>query len=90
MYASVRISKQGDAYLRTLLIHGARSMLRAAITQKKKERPLTHLQQWAVERAERTHFNKAAVAVANKLARVIWAVWKWGSRFDGNHLPQAA
>lgn len=85
-----RISKQGDAYLRTLLIHGARSMLTVAIGLKKKGRPLTHLQQWAVERSEAAHFNKAAVAVANKLARIIWAVWKRGSSFDANHLPQAA
>jgi transposase len=85
-----RISKQGDSYLRMLLIHGARSMLTAAMAQKNKDRPLTHLQQWAVERAEAAHFNKAAVAVANKLARVIWAVWARGRGFDGNHLPQAA
>jgi len=51
------------------------------------DRPLSRLQQWAVQRTEAGHFNKAAVAVANKLARVIWAVWTKCSRFDGNHLP---
>ena len=65
-------------------------MLSAAISLKKKGRPLSHLQQWALQRAEAAHFNKAAVAVANKLARILWAVWKRGSSFDGDHLPQAA
>jgi transposase len=84
-----RISKQGDAYLRTLLIHGARSALCAAINLQAKGRPLSQLQRWAVQRTEKAHLNKAAVAVANKLARIIWAVWKHERDFDGNHLPQA-
>lgn len=65
-----RISKRGDGYLRTLLIHGARSVLLYA----RKEQP-DHLRQWA-HRLEQTHpHNKAAVAVANKMARIVWAVW---------------
>jgi transposase len=84
-----RISKQGDAYLRTLLIHGAGSALCAAINLQAKGRPLSQLQRWAVQRTEKAHLNKAAVAVANKLARIIWAVWKHERDFDGNHLPQA-
>ena len=64
------ISKRGDGYLRTLLIHGARSVLIHA----RKEQP-DHLRDWA-HRLEQTHVhNKAAVAVANKIARVVWAVW---------------
>jgi transposase len=65
-----RISKQGNTYLRHLLIHGARSLLRAATTKKQ------------------TDPHKAATAVANKLARIVWAVW---SRNDTYHsLPAAA
>ncbi len=85
-----RISKQGDVYLRMLLIHGARSALLAAQQRQRSEQPLTQLQAWALKRATATHANQAAVALANKLARVIWAVWKRQTRFDGNYLPQAA
>lgn len=64
------ISKRGDGYLRCLLIHGARSVLLHARTQQP-----DHLRQWA-HKLEQTHVhNKAAVAVANKIARIIWAVW---------------
>jgi transposase len=85
-----RISKQGDPYLRTLLIHGARAALNAAQAKQKKGQPLTHLQQWAVKKAgELRHSNQAAVALANKLARICWAVWKHERRFDGNFRPQA-
>jgi transposase len=65
-----RISKRGDGYLRTLLIHGARSTLLHA----RKQQP-DHLRQWA-HKLEQTHVhNKATVAVANKVARIVWAVW---------------
>ena len=65
-----RISKRGDGYLRTLLIHGARSLLLHA----RKSQP-DRLREWA-HKLEGTHVdNKAAVAVANKLARIVWAVW---------------
>lgn len=66
------ISKRGDVYLRVLLIHGARSVLRAAQTQKKPDR----LRTWALGRREQHGYNKAAVALANKLARIVWAVWR--------------
>jgi transposase len=86
-----RISKQGDPYLRTLLIHGARSALTAAQTRKRTGRPLTRLQDWAVQKAtELHHSNQAAVALANKMARIAWAVWKHERRFDGNYLPKVA
>ena len=65
-----RISKQGDGYVRMLLIHGARSVLLAAKSKAKPDR----LQAWAVEIQKRRGHNKAAVAVANKLARLVWAV----------------
>jgi transposase len=65
-----RISKRGDGYLRTLLIHGARSVLVHA----RKQQP-DRLREWANTLAKTHVHNKAAVAVANKLARIVWAVW---------------
>lgn len=65
-----RISKRGDGYLRTLLIHGARSTLLHARTQQP-----DHLREWAHKLAQTHVHNKAAVAVANKVARIVWAVW---------------
>jgi transposase len=71
-----RISKRGDAYLRCLLTHGARAvLLTAQRTSRTAPQRLTRLQHWAVTTAARRGHNKAAIAVANKLARVIWAVW---------------
>ena len=69
-----RISKRGDVYLRMLLIHGAHSALLVAQQRQRAEQPISYLQAWALRRAGAAH--KAAVALANKLARVIWAVWK--------------
>ncbi len=58
------ISKHGDTYLRTLLIHGARSVLTHS-----KEPPT-----WATKLAQRRPQNVAIVALANKMARTIWAL----------------
>jgi transposase len=71
------ISKAGDPYLRTLLVGGARSMLLAAHRTKRPHR----LQAWALEVEKRRGRNRAAVAVANKLARIIWAVASRGVPF---------
>jgi transposase len=65
-----RISKRGDGYLRTLLIHGARSVLVHA----RRQQP-DRLREWANNLAKTHVHNKAAVAVANKLTRIVWAVW---------------
>jgi transposase len=65
-----RISKRGDGYLRTLLIHGARSVLLHA-----RNSQTDRLRRWAHELAKTHVHNKAAVAVANKMARIVWAVW---------------
>lgn len=65
-----RITKRGDPYLRMLLIHGARSLLHHA---KRNAHP-DRLRAWALERERARGHNKAAVAVANKLARIVWAV----------------
>lgn len=71
-----RISKQGDPYLRTLLIHGARSVLLAARSAQRRGRALDRLRSWALDLQERRGHNKAAVALANKLARIVWATWR--------------
>ena len=65
-----RITKRGDPYLRMLLIHGARSVLHHA---KRNSRP-DRLRAWALDRERALGHNKAAVALANKLARITWAV----------------
>lgn len=62
------ISKRGDRYLRSLLVHGARSVVRQAAGKQDR------LSRWVNRiRAERG-YNKAVVALANKLARIGWAV----------------
>ena len=66
------ISRRGDAYLRCLLIHGARAVLSAAKRYKTPDR----LRAWALRVEQRRGHNKATVALANKLARIVWAVWK--------------
>lgn len=85
-----RISKQGDAYLRTLLIHGARAALLAARRAERSGKRLTRIQSWALERTTLKHPNQAAVALANKMARVAWAVWYHGRPFNGDHVSRAA
>jgi len=85
-----RISKQGDPYVRMLLIHGARAALNAARRTHDANRPLTQLQAWALKRASEGHSNRAAVALANKLARIAWAVWRHDRDFDGNHVVRIA
>lgn len=62
------ISKRGDTYLRTLLIHGARAVIRVA------ERKAAYTGSWLAEVMGRRHKNVAAVAQANKNARIIWAL----------------
>lgn len=67
-----RITKRGNSYLRMLLIHGARSALRAGMMTDEPD----DLRAWALEVKSRKGFNLAAVALANKLARVAWRVWR--------------
>jgi transposase len=66
-----RITKKGNTYLRMLLIHGARSALRAGMMTDEPD----DLRTWALDVKQRKGFNLAAVALANKLARVAWRVW---------------
>jgi transposase len=84
-----RISKQGDPYVRMLLIHGARSALNAARRAAQADSSHTAAA-WAFEGAGDMHSNKAAVAQANKLARIAWAVWHHEREFNGNHVVRTA
>jgi len=71
------ISKRGDKYLRTLLVHGARSVILAAkLRRSRRENP------WLAGLLERRHCNIATVALANKNARVLWALMAHGRDFD--------
>jgi len=70
------ISKRGNRYLRGLLIHGARSVIKHA--DKKDDR----LSQWATELVARRGKNKATVALANKMARIGWAVLTTGQAYE--------
>ncbi|WP_311945734.1 IS110 family transposase [Halomonas piscis] len=70
------ISKRGDSYLRTLLIHGARAVLRYA---KGKEDGLSY---WVRQLAERKHVNVAVTALANKTARIAWAITRRDMTYD--------
>ncbi len=74
------ITKAGDKYLRTLFIHGVRSVVNSC---KKKEDSTS---QWANKLGDSNHVNKVAVALANKNARVAWAVLTKGISFDTNHV----
>ena len=69
------ISKRGDTYLRTLLIHGARAVVNAC--QNKTDRKSKWLQEWITRRNK----NIATVALANKNARIIWAVLTRGETY---------
>lgn len=80
------ISKHGDAYIRTLLTHGARSVLLRA----KSRQELDRLRAWALQLQARRGHNKAAIALANKMARVIWAVWKRDVEFVEQPIPNPA
>jgi transposase len=68
-----RISKRGDRYLRMLLTHGARSVLRAAKVAEGAGKQVTGVRRWALEVQSRTNHNKAACALANKMARICYA-----------------
>lgn len=73
------ISKRGNRYLRGLLIHGARSVIKAA--PNKDDR----LSQWAMKLIERRGKNKATVALANKLARIGWAVLTQDTKYQASY-----
>lgn len=74
------ITKRGDTYLRTLLIQGAKSAVMTA------HRRQDRISTWALALRQRSGWQKAVVALANKNARILWAVMTRGEAFDANHL----
>lgn len=85
------ISKRGDVYLRCLLTHGARAVLHSAHRRQTAQEPLTRLHQWALMVQGRRGHNKATIAVANKLGRIVWAVWAHDATFNPKPaVPEAA
>ena len=73
------ISKRGDAYLRTLLIHGARAVIKTAVGKEDR------LSQWVQALCARRNKNIAAVALANKTIRLAWALLTNKADYDPNY-----
>lgn len=82
-----RITKRGDTYLRSLLTQGARSALRSALNKELGTR--TRLQRWIVSLHDRVGYHKTLVAIANKHARIIWAILAKGEKYDPDAWKQA-
>ncbi len=78
------ISKRGDTYLRTLLIHGARSVIRVA------EGKPNHKGSWLEKLMARRNKNVAAVALANKNARTVWALLAHDRNYESGYEVSAA
>ena len=79
------ITRRGDSYLRCLLVQGARCVLQAALRlQKNKPDTLNRLQLWMVKLNERVGYQKAAVAIANKHARQVWAMLTRGEAYNAD------
>jgi transposase len=83
-----RITKRGDAYLRTLLILGAKSALQAALRKPPEGRH--RLQRWIVAVLGRIGYHKTLVAIANKHARIVWALLVNGGEFDVQRVTSTA
>lgn len=77
------MSKRGDAYLRTLLIHGARSVIYRATQRNDPD-------SWLVKLTMRRNANVAAVAQANKTARIVWALLVHDRQFRAGYTPDSA
>ncbi len=77
------ISKRGDTYLRTLMILGARAVMRVA------ERKSGYQAHWLARIMARRNSNVAAVALANKNARTVWALLAHDQRFRADYFPAA-
>jgi transposase len=77
------ISKRGDTYLRTLLIHGARAVIRVA------EGKANHAGSWLAGVMGRRNKNVAAVALANKNARIVWALLAHDREYTADYAPLA-
>jgi transposase len=77
------ISKRGDAYLRTLMIHGARAVVYSAARR-------ADPQDWLFKVTTRRHANTAAVAQANKTARIVWALLAKNRQYRNDYKSVAA
>ena len=78
------ITKRGDNYLRTLLIQGARSVAANAA------RHADPVSRWILQLQQRVGWQRTLVAIANKNARIIWAVLVRGKPFDAHHVSTRA
>lgn len=81
----LKISKRGDRYLRSLLIHGARAVLSA---HRRNSAKSTEHHDWLSALLARRPFNVAVVALANKIARTIWALAAYERNYDPKHRSQ--
>lgn len=79
------ISKRGDGYLRSLLVHGARSVIRHIRRRLQAGQPGGN--PWVEALLQRCHVNEAAVALANKMARIAWVLLTRNERYQAmpNH-----
>jgi len=77
------ISKRGNEYLRRMLLHGARSVMMQV-----GRNPLA-LGAWITDLSKRKHHNVTAVALANKMARIAWAMLTRGSHYSASQLAIA-
>ena len=80
------ISKRGDTYLRTLLIHGARS---AMLAQERRQKLTDGACSWVCALGQRRNKNVAAVALANKNARIVWALLAHDRAYEPQHVSRA-
>lgn len=78
------MSKRGDSYLRTLLIHGARAVITTA------ERKAGYANSWLAGLLGRRNKNVATVALANKNARIVWALLAHERDYEADYRPQRA
>lgn len=77
------ISKRGDGYIRRMLIHGARAVIRFAPTKEKPD-------PWLLGLLQRKHKNVVTTALANKNARIVWALLTRGSSYQDGYRIKAA
>lgn len=75
-----RISRRGDTYLRSLLVQGAKSTLQSALKQPAER--ASRLQRWIVDLYGRVGYHKTLVAIANKHARLVWAILAKDEAYD--------
>ena len=78
------ISKRGNSYVRRLLIHGARAVVKARLSNPR------YANDWVVKLAQRRGHNIAVVALAAKNARRMWAVLRSGQAFDADYAKPVA